>query len=615
MPPPTREISLACPACGATAVARAGTRCPADGTVLISPDQLVRSGNDPVLGSVLVGKYAVFGVIGGGGMGTVYCAVQEPVGRHVAVKLIRRSETEAGGGDLRERFFREAQTVAQLHGPHTVTLFDFGSDDEGRLFMVLELVHGATLGQLIAGDGPLAVDEALEIAAQILEALSEAHAVGIVHRDIKPANLLIRRTPDGRPFTKVLDFGVAKVLAPGHDRLTATGMVVGSPLYLSPEQASAKPVGPAANQYSLACVLFEMLTGERPYNERQLYKLLSAHVSAPVPSLPERFDPTLNAVLRRALAKKPDERFDSAHHMRTALLATHSSSSSGGLDSQATLPGPLDAEEPNTIPDPIPNPLGPTPVMATQPDPITAPEYADTFIRTPEPQGPPPQSAAAGAGLPSAPQSHVPTTPRLYQGSVGPPRHRRSRSPIVLGIVAVAAAAAVASYLAMAPERDDDVRTEPMERGPTAITATPAPQPQAALTIVSSGLDDRATIEIFVNGVDLGSARRIRRNLDPGPTQITARAASASCIAEPSFVTLKAGDALTVAVRCEPEAAPEPRGPEPARRAAPPAPAQKAKRSGAQRPSSKKPRAAPVEASEPLPKKKRRLVDVPVLPE
>jgi serine/threonine-protein kinase len=289
---------------------------------LVPVPELEQARNDPVLGTVIARKYAVIGVLGSGGFGTVYRAVQEPVGRQVAVKVVHAHY--AKDDDLRARFFREARVVAQLTDPSVVTLFDYGDEEGLGLYTVFELVEGETLARRIKL-GPSDPHWVAAALIQLLRALGEAHALGMVHRDIKPANIMVVRRSDGNEQVRLLDFGIAKVLPQG-DReetvKTAQGVVVGTPEFMSPEQARAKEELDARSDiYSLGVVAYALLAGSNPFVRNSTIDTIMAHCSAEPPQFDAELGvpPGLQDTVLRALAKKPEDRFQSASEMARAL--------------------------------------------------------------------------------------------------------------------------------------------------------------------------------------------------------------------------------------------------------------------------------------------------------
>jgi eukaryotic-like serine/threonine-protein kinase len=253
---------------------------------------------------ILPTRYRSAKRIAHGGMGEIYRATDSTLGRVVAVKVLaaRYSRDEA----VRARFTREALAAARLSGePHVVTIFDVGEHAE-RPFIVMEYLSGGSLDQRLRAAGAQAPGQALEWLEQAAQALDAAHRNGVIHRDVKPANLLL----DQNANVYVADFGIAS--AAGMDSLTITGTVLGTAGYLSPEQARGERATPASDLYALAVVAFELLSGERPFENESITAEAAAHVNAPVPSLAELCDglpDELDPVFRRALAKDPTARY------------------------------------------------------------------------------------------------------------------------------------------------------------------------------------------------------------------------------------------------------------------------------------------------------------------
>ncbi len=293
---------------------------------------------------VLGGRYVLREVLGTGGMATVWRAVDEVLGRDVAVKLL--SPQYAADPSFLARFKREARNVAALSDSRIVTVFDWGVDD-ATPYIVMELVAGRTLRQLLDETVTLPPGEAVRIAAAVCDALEAAHAAGLVHRDIKPANIVL----SGREV-KVLDFGIARSQFPVGG--TRTHGVLGTAAYLSPEQASGEPAGPPSDLYSLGCVLFEMLTGGPPFSAdsevgvayRQVHDDPGAP-SAKRPDLPVRLD----LIVTRLLAKNPADRPAGAAAARASLLAALQPDQTAILDAQpATRPAATPAAGLGTSP-------------------------------------------------------------------------------------------------------------------------------------------------------------------------------------------------------------------------------------------------------------------------
>ena len=250
-------------------------------------------------------------------MGEVWRATDTTLGRTVAVKLLKPEY--ADDPSFRTRFTTEARHAAALHHPGVAAVYDFGEstrpDGSGsaRPYLVMELVDGQPLSALLRPGQPLDPAATRDLLAQAADAIGAAHAAGIVHRDVKPANLLV--TPSRR--VKITDFGIARA-AEGIG-LTETGQVMGTPQYLSPEQAEGRPATPASDVYSLGVVAFECLAGRRPFVAETAVATALAHLREPVPELPAEVPADLAAVVRRALSKKPGDRYPDATAFAAAL--------------------------------------------------------------------------------------------------------------------------------------------------------------------------------------------------------------------------------------------------------------------------------------------------------
>jgi serine/threonine-protein kinase len=300
--------------------------CPEDGYKTVDASRFLDV-VDPRIGQLFEGRYLIRALIGRGGFGAVYRADQVGIGRPVAIKVLNAELS----GALQEvaRFQQEARALATLKHPNVVGVYDFGQSQGGDLYLVLEYLEGQPLSARLEQLGPLAPEDALEVGLQVLDALGEAHALGIVHRDLKPANIMLTTGPRGRLLVKLLDFGIARVSgeAAAKMKLTQTGMAIGSPPYMSPEQCSGKSVDHRSDLYSLGCILYECLTG------RQIFQLSSptAYYVAHVTEEPDPFTigarpaegPLVDLVMS-LLAKSPDDRPQSCDEVTNLLEdATH----------------------------------------------------------------------------------------------------------------------------------------------------------------------------------------------------------------------------------------------------------------------------------------------------
>ncbi len=269
-----------------------------------------------LVGRTIAGRYEVVDHLARGGMGVIYRARQVPVDRPVALKVMSRllSTNEYA----RKRFFREAKVVSGLSHPNTVTLIDFGQTPDDLLYQVFELYEAPALIELLRR--PMDPSRVMRLSRQIAGSLQEAHEQGIVHRDIKPENILVD-TVDGNDFARVLDFGIARCREVD-EVLTASGVLVGTPEYGSPEQAQSKSTDARSDIYSLGVLTFAMLTAQLPYEGSSKVTLMMAHVRAPIPRVCERgvsVDPDLDALVAQMMAKAPDDRPQTMAEVRDRL--------------------------------------------------------------------------------------------------------------------------------------------------------------------------------------------------------------------------------------------------------------------------------------------------------
>ncbi|MBG0853831.1 protein kinase [Streptomyces spinoverrucosus] len=381
------------------------------------------------------GRYQLRDLLGQGGMASVHLAYDAVLDRQVAIKTLH---TELGREQaFRERFRREAQAVAKLTHTNIVSVFDTGEDDVDGMttpYIVMEYVEGRPLGSVLDEDlrqyGAMPADKALKVTADVLAALEISHEMGLVHRDIKPGNVMVTK----RGVVKVMDFGIARAMQSGVTSMTQTGMVVGTPQYLSPEQALGRGVDARSDLYSVGIMLFQLVTGRLPFDADSPLAIAYAHVQEepPVPSSINRaLPPAVDALIARALRKNPNERFPTAESMRDECLRVAASfqaappsivpgtpTQSGSGVGSAVFP-PVDQATPappqsnvqtpyQPHPTPNPNPYGtPTPSPAygypqqggyqtphaaygQQPTPSTPPPYNIT------PQTPAPTSGGKG---------------------------------------------------------------------------------------------------------------------------------------------------------------------------------------------------------------------------
>src|SRR4051794_13041867 len=297
-------------------------------------------------------------------MGVVYRAVDPSIGREVAIKTIRLGEfiDAEQRGKQRERLFREARSAGILSHPNIVTIYDMAEQDD-TAYIAMEFVTGATLEQLLGGKEALPGARLFSILRQTAGGLDYAHRKGIIHRDIKPANIILNEAGE----SKIADFGIAKISAA--DQLTQTGLIVGTPNYMAPEQIQGKTVTGFADQYSLSVLAYEMLTGDKPFVAEHLTTLVYQIVCEPPPPA-QRLNPTLGAqieaVLQKGLSKKPEDRYPNCALLVNALAAACAANpgwkslergASLNLPTMAEVPQPSKAEPaaPAGPPRPVPN--------------------------------------------------------------------------------------------------------------------------------------------------------------------------------------------------------------------------------------------------------------------
>jgi serine/threonine protein kinase len=296
-----------------------GTSCPrCEEYFYVPEDAIDEKDPDPLVGTQAAGKYVILSLISEGGMGAVYRALQLPVEREVAFKVLRTELKDSDNG--RDRFIREARAVSRLNHPNIITLYDFGFEDGKHPYMVMEYAPGKSLARWLKTE-QVTTDRILRITAQILSALNEAHQHGIVHRDLKPENMIISPKGNDPDRVKLLDFGIARMINEGATKgLTREGEVFGTPDYMAPEQAQGKKsIGPPADIYAVGIMLWEMVCGECPFTAPTPLAVLFMHINDPLPELRPRagveVPPALAEMIQRATSKDPQQRYQTAGEM------------------------------------------------------------------------------------------------------------------------------------------------------------------------------------------------------------------------------------------------------------------------------------------------------------
>ncbi|MFG2587739.1 protein kinase [Streptomyces sp. NPDC048438] len=395
-------------------------------------------------GSVAGGRYQLRDLLGEGGMASVYLAYDSALDRQVAIKTLH---TELGREQsFRERFRREAQAVAKLQHTNIVSVFDTGEDELGGALMpyiVMEYVEGQPLGSVLQSDiqqyGAMPADKALKVTADVLAALETSHEMGLVHRDIKPGNVMMTK----RGVVKVMDFGIARAMQSGVTSMTQTGMVVGTPQYLSPEQALGRGVDARSDLYSVGIMLFQLLTGRIPFDADSPLAIAYAHVQEePVApsSINRSITPAMDALVARALKKNPNERFPNAAAMQDEIARVLNASGPAGA------PVIIGGGSPANSGSGVGSAVFP-PVDQAIPAPHSVQTPYQPHPHQPGPYGVPTPAPTPGYGYPQAAQPYgtpAHQTPPPYtmspQTATGPAGGSGSKRnmPVVVGSIVVA---------------------------------------------------------------------------------------------------------------------------------------------------------------------------------
>ena len=436
-----------------------------------SPNPPLPAEADPLIGRTVNDRYRVVEAIGHGGMGRVYKALQSPLDRVVALKIL------AAGHDrdpnFYKRFFLEASVTAKLTHPNTITLYDYGRTEDGIFFIAMEYLDGRTLSQAMQQEGPLAQERVIHVAQQICRSLREAHALGIVHRDLKPANVMLLRQHDDHDFVKVLDFGLVKFFHgdnPDGD-ITNAGTFMGSPHYIAPEQARNQGPDQRCDIYSLGVLLYQMVTGKVPFTAANPVDIILKHLhDAPVAPRELRpdldVDPELEAIVLRCLAKDRADRFQSMDELLAALKALRHRLT-GGIGPGSPLPPTPESLRAVSATPPAPHPFV-TPSDALHSVAVT-PNAGSAAVRPPPP---PPDALDSAAGL-------------RFTGVGEPP------SSVRYVWIATAAAVLVVSLVALLFRGQGQRRLHPLvtvEQSTPVVVAPPRPAYQpatAGLTVVT----------------------------------------------------------------------------------------------------------------------------------
>jgi serine/threonine protein kinase len=479
-----------CPTCEKNFAA--GDVCPDDNTRLVRLKV-----NDPLLGRVLDGRYTIQEKLGQGGMGAVYRGSQHSVGREVAIKLV--TPQLVSDSDVIKRFLREAKLASRLSHPNAVAVLDFGQTDDGLFYLVMELVTGRTLDQVVKQEKKLKPERVVRIGMQVCDALEGAHALQIVHRDLKPANIML--LTQGRDLVKVLDFGLAKSLAPDQTSTTMTnaGALLGTPAFMPPELALGQSCDGRADLYSLGCILFLLGSGRLPFVSESAHELIAMHGMQPAPPM-AGVPSQLAEVIDRMLEKDPKNRYQSAAENREALEAA--------LDAHRIMT-PVSGVSRVSLEAPAANPAASNPnatavgvgVPSRTPIPGRA-SAASPAAGTPIP-GAMTSGAAAQRSMRSAAEMELVSSDTMVAPSSPPvaalasavstsPARKKSRAPLFAGLALVVIGAGAAAFMltssksepTAAPENQPEVKqpevVQPEVKQPEVKQPEVAKQPETA---------------------------------------------------------------------------------------------------------------------------------------
>ncbi|HEY4119199.1 MAG TPA: serine/threonine-protein kinase [Byssovorax sp.] len=443
-------------------------------------------------GHILAGKYKLIEKLADGGMGSVWRAEHVGLRSQVAVKLIHQSVIDAADGQ--RRFLTEAHAAAHLRSPHVVQILDHGIDD-GVPYMVMELLDGESLAQRLDRCGTLTLAQTSTIVTQVARAIGKAHEAGIIHRDLKPDNVFLVKNDD-EELAKVLDFGIAKIantLGAAASPSTHTGALLGTPYYMSPEQARGHKLDHRTDLWSLAVIAFECVTGRRPFDAETMGDLLLEVCTSevPVPSEIAGTPAAFDAWFARGVARPPDERFQSARELAQGLRAIAfegAGPTSGATGDRASLPGPLSAPARSGFPHDAetvsqPNPLlldgrGAAHGVVTAPDKVSP---ADALDPTIAPPGDAPRRRASGYKVVAAVAVVAAAAVAWFFGGGARSTAAAVAPEAKATAVAPPAASASGDGVVVAPDTASPPAVAPASASPD-VSATPTAAPRAAST-------------------------------------------------------------------------------------------------------------------------------------
>jgi serine/threonine-protein kinase len=517
---------------------------------------------------IIRNKYEILARIGIGGMGAVYKGRHVTFNEFCAIKVV--NDSIAGDANFLQRFQTEAVVTRKLRHPNAVRVDDFDYTDDGRPFIVMELVEGRNVGEVLQAEGPLRVPRAVRIATQAARALGAAHKLGFVHRDIKPGNIILTVDEQGEETAKVLDFGIAKLRQAAGDTqtgMTMTGMVVGTPLYMSPEQFMGKKAGEEidgrTDLYSLGVVLYQMVTARLPFEGETLYSIMMQHmqgtVRPPDELVPElNIPPALSKVILKSIDKSRELRFQSAEEFIAALDQVGGATPSSvrvevpvaGVSSAAPTPA-------SKVSEIVPTPPTPLPIRSHQAPPSTASVIVQSPSVTPAPN------------VPSAPSTQPPLPKSAAQHVFVQQRTFKARNVLVLiGLCLALVVIAGVGYLKYQTIQRTKIENAVVEN----LKSAPSPTVRAAHIKVSvsdtgevildgvvpsmADATTAASLSAMVAGVTrINNRLRVVPPIDPSPNGNTTE--NSDSLVNKGMASLDAGDYAT-AIDCFTKAANDP---------------------------------------------------------
>jgi eukaryotic-like serine/threonine-protein kinase len=504
--------------------------------------------DDPLVGTVVAGKYKIVKQLGEGGMGCVYLAEQQlgSTARKVALKTLHKHLSHDPA--IKQRFDREAGTVAALEHPNTIQVYDFGAMEDGTLYLVMEFVQGRSVADILEKDGAMPPARVENILRQVCGSLEEAHGHGIVHRDLKPDNVVLCERAGQKDWVEVLDFGIAKRSSehdPNEAKLTQQGMVLGTPPYMSPEQFTGQPVDVRSDIYALGVMTYEMLVGKYPFEANTAWEWASKHMTEPPrpietqplgPNVPDR----MRNAITRALAKNKDERYSTVKEFYESF--------SGGLPANTSVMNAPPVIDTFGGPPPGSPPPGSPPGAEARPKT----EMAQPVMGGPlgPPMGSPPPGAptpayGAAAGGPSSGGQPAASVP---QGPAHAPAKKGGGSGLIIGLGALAVlllGGGIAAY-ALSGKKPVPTQELPTSSATPVESASAHPEEHDAAVAATETLGTPAKTAVVA--VATGAAKTPTATAKPVPTPtpvkvdppICAKARAAKARNSPAFPGLEA---------------------------------------------------------------------------